>query len=108
MSEIVQISCSLLIGASYLIVFPWLVIALISKYPQIFKGVRRQMLFLALWGVVSWLFTNALWYLPMLLDLRQPAGAEAGMSICGGWAYMGFAGIPFFLIYGLICFFRRK
>ena len=108
MNEILQLVCSVIIGGCYLIVFPWLVLAIIGKYPGLFKGARRQMLFLVGWGIISWLFTNALWYLPMILDLRQISWAEAAMSITGGWSYMGLTSIPFFLIYGIIAWFRRN
>ena len=106
MNEILQLACSVIISGCYLILFPWLVITIIDKYPGLFKGARRQMLFLVVWGIISWLFTNALWYLPMILKLRQISGPEAAMAITGGWAYMGLTSIPFFLIYGIIAWFR--
>ena len=91
----------------YLIVFPALVCLLAEKRPALF---RFPTVFLVLFcaAAFSWLFTNALWWIPYSLGLIQIRGPEAAFALIFGWLYAGIAGTPFFLIYGILRFVRQS
>ena len=91
----------------YLIVFPALICLLAEKRPALFRFPTVQTV-LAAAAVFSWLFTNALWWVPCSLGLIQIRGPEAAFALIFGWLYVGIAGTPFFLIYGILRFVRRS
>ena len=90
----------------YLIVFPALICLLAEKRPVWFRFPTVPVV-LAGAAVFSWLFTNALWWVPCSLGLIQIRGPEAAFALIFGWLYAGIAGVPFFLIYALLRLCRK-
>jgi|GEM_PF-6146809 len=91
----------------YLIGFPALVCLLAEKRPALFRF-PTVLLVLFCAAVFSWLFTNALWWVPYTLGLIHIRGPEAVFALFFGWLYAGIAGTPFVLVYGILRELRKR
>ena len=104
-TEILKIAASLLLGLCFLIIFPAVIMETIRRRPQWLTG---KTILPAMIGVsaFSWCTVNALWFVPMILNLRPIEGPEAALAIAGGWLYIWLAGIPYWLIAGVLLYLR--
>ncbi len=104
--EIIKICAGLLSVVTFLIIIPAAIHTLFNLKPQWFTG---KTLFLWISGIAlfSWCLSNAMWFIPMVIGLRQIEGPEAAMALLFGWLYVYLAAIPYCLITTLIAVIRK-
>mgnify|MGYP006922304802 CR=1 FL=1 len=89
----------------YVLVIPIGLCILWEYYPALF---RRGRLFLWIPGIsiFSWVCVLGAILIPYYCGFFVPRGPELCFALFFGWLYLWIAGIPVFVIYGLLCLVR--
>ena len=104
--EIIKICAGLLFVATFIIIIPAAIHILFNRKPQWFTGKTIPLWLIGI-SLFSWCLINAMWFIPMVIGLRQIEGPEAAMALLFGWLYVYLAAIPYCLITAVIAFIRK-